>query len=47
MALPREEMDRRIDEHFRFEADDNVDGVLATLAGDVEDDIVCHPGGPT
>ncbi|WP_343573515.1 MULTISPECIES: ester cyclase [Pseudomonas] len=47
MALPREEMDRRIDEHFRFEADDNVDGVLATLAGDVEHDIVGHPGGPT
>lgn len=47
MALPRDEMDRRIDEHFRFEADDNVDGVLATLAADVEHDIVGHPGGPT
>lgn len=47
MALPREEMDRKIDEHFRFEADDNVDGVLATLALDVEHDIVGQPGGPT
>lgn len=47
MALPREEMDRKIDEHFRFEADDNVEGVLATLAQDVEHDIVGHPGGPT
>jgi uncharacterized protein len=47
MALTRGEMDRKIDEHFRFEAQDNVAGVLATLAPDVEHDIVGWPTGPT
>lgn len=47
MKLTREEMDRRIDEHFAFEAADNVEGVLATLAPDVEHDIVGAPTGPT
>ncbi len=36
-----------MDEHFRFEAEDNVEGVLATLAPDVEHDIVGSPTGPT
>ena len=47
MALTRSEMDRKIDEHFGFEAHDDVEGVLATLAPDVEHDIVGWPGGPT
>ena len=47
MALTRTDMDRKIDEHFGFEARDDVAGVLATLAGDVEHDIVGWPGGPT
>ena len=47
MALTPAQMDRRIDEHFRFEANDDVDGVLATLAPDAEHDIVGHPTGPT
>lgn len=47
MTLSRMEMDRRINEHFGFEATDNVDGVLATLATDVEHDIVGSPTGPT
>ncbi|MCY1277427.1 SnoaL-like polyketide cyclase [compost metagenome] len=47
MAMSHDEMDRRIDEHFRFEAEDDVEGVLATLAPDVEHDIVGNPGGPT
>ena len=38
MALSRSEMDRRIDEHFGYEARDDVAGVLATLAEDVEPD---------
>jgi hypothetical protein len=46
MSLSREEMDRRIDEHFGFEASDNVEGVLATLDVDVEHDIVGWPAGP-
>jgi hypothetical protein len=46
MALTRNEMDRRIDEHFAFEARDDVEGVLATLAEDAEHDIVGWPAGP-
>ena len=46
MPLTREQMDRRIDEHFGFEARDDVEGVLATLAPDVEHDIVGWPSGP-
>jgi predicted ester cyclase len=47
MAMTREEMDRKIDEHFGFEARDDVEGVLATLSSDVEHDIVGWPSGPT
>lgn len=47
MALSPGEMDRRIDQHFGFEATDNVEGVLATLAPDAEHDIVGWPTGPT
>ena len=47
MALTPQEMDRKIDEHFGFEAADNVEGVLATLTEDVEHDIVGLPTGPT
>lgn len=47
MALTHSEMDRSIDEHFGYEARDDVDGVLATLAPDVEHDIVGWPAGPT
>ncbi|HEY0523275.1 MAG TPA: nuclear transport factor 2 family protein [Stellaceae bacterium] len=47
MAMTRKEMDRKIDEHFGFEARDDVEGVLATLAPDAEHDIVGWPSGPT
>ena len=47
MALSREEMDRSIDEHFAFEARDDVHGVLATLSPEVEHDIVGWPAGAT
>jgi hypothetical protein len=47
MAMTPSEMDRKLDEHFGFEAQDNVEGVLATLADDAEHDIVGLPGGPT
>src|SRR5688500_12544916 len=47
MSLTAEQMDRKIDEHFRFEAADNVEGVLATLAPDATHDIVGYPTGPT
>jgi len=47
MALTREQMDRMIDEHFGYEASDNVEGVLSTLTEDVVHDIVGSPTGPT
>ncbi|MGQ0525809.1 MAG: ester cyclase [Betaproteobacteria bacterium] len=43
----RNEMDRRMDEHFGYEARDDVAGVLSTLAPDVVHDIVGWPTGPT
>ena len=47
MAMTREEMDRKIDEHFGFEAQDDVEGVLATLSSDAQHDIVGWPHGAT
>jgi hypothetical protein len=40
-------MDQKLDEHFHYEATDNVEGVLATLTPDAEHDIVGNPAGPT
>ena len=47
MPLTPEQMDEKIDKHFGFEAADDIDGVLATLAHDAEHDIVGWPTGPT
>lgn len=47
MSLTPAQMDRKMDEHFGFEAADNVEGVLATLAPDATHDIVGWPAGPT
>lgn len=47
MGLTAREMDRALDEHFGFEQSDDVEGVIATLAPDVEHDIVGWPGGPS
>ena len=47
MPLSRAEMDRKMDEHFGYEARDDVEGVLSTLTHDVEHDIVGSPTGPT
>ena len=47
VSMTREEMDMKVDEHFAFEAEDDVAGVLATLSRDVEHDIVGWSGGPT
>ncbi|HKR24859.1 MAG TPA: ester cyclase [Allosphingosinicella sp.] len=46
MVLTPAQMDAKLDAHFGFEAADDVEGVLATLAEDVEHDIVGWPGGP-
>jgi predicted ester cyclase len=47
MRLTPGQMDQKMDEHFGFEAHDDVEGVLATLTDDVEHDIVGWPTGPT
>ncbi|HET6493172.1 MAG TPA: nuclear transport factor 2 family protein [Burkholderiales bacterium] len=45
--LTQAEMDRRMDEHFAYEAHDDVEGVVSTLASDATHDIVGWPAGPT
>ena len=47
MALTPAQMDEKIDQHFDFEARDDIEGVLATLAPDAEHDIGSYPTGPT
>jgi hypothetical protein len=47
MALTPAEMDEKLDEHFSFEAADNVEGVLSTLSDDFDHDIVGWPLGPS
>ncbi len=47
MPLSRAQMDAKMDEHFGYEARDDVEGVLTTLTPDVEHDIVGAPTGPT
>ena len=46
-GLTRGDMDRAIDEHFAYEAADDIEGVLATMAPEVTHDIVGWPTGPT
>lgn len=45
--LTREMMDAKLDEHFGFEARDDIEGVLSTLTEDVVHDIVGWPFGPS
>jgi ketosteroid isomerase-like protein len=45
MGMTREEMDRIVDQHFAFEAADDVDGVLGSLAEGAEHEIVPSPLG--
>ena len=45
MAITRKDMDRAVDEHFAFEANDDVDGVMATLSDNVEHEIIPSPFG--
>lgn len=47
MPLTPRQMDQKLDAHFAFESADDVPGVLATLAADVEHDIVGWPAGPS
>ncbi len=45
MGLTREEMDRIVDQHFAFEAADDVDGVLGSLAEGAEHEVIPSPVG--
>ena len=47
MALTREQMDQKLDEHFGYEATDDVEGVIGTLDKNVEHDVVGWPTGPS
>jgi hypothetical protein len=47
MKLTPQQMDLKLDEHFGFEARDDVHGVMGTLAPDATHDIVGYPTGPT
>ena len=47
MALTRQEMDRKIEEHFGYEMRDDVEGVLGTLAPQAIHDVVGWPSGPS
>ncbi len=41
------QMDLKIKEHFEFEANDDIEGVLETLAPDAVHDVVGWPTGPS
>src|SRR5262245_25543287 len=43
MRMTRQQMDELIDQHFGFEASDDVDGVLGSLADDVRHEAVPSP----
>jgi uncharacterized protein len=45
MRMTRDEMDRAVNEHFGYEAADDLDGVMASLAPEVEHEIVPSPVG--
>jgi hypothetical protein len=47
MRMSREDMDNAVNEHFGYEAADNLDGVMASLAGDIEHEVVPSPMGIT
>lgn len=44
-AMTREAMDAIVNEHFGFEATDDVDGVMGTLADDAEHEVIPSPVG--
>lgn len=46
MPLTQEQMDQKLDEHFGYEASDDIEGVVRTLDEDVEHDVVGWPNGP-
>ena len=45
MSMTRTQMDDLVNEHFGFEAADDVDGVVGTLADDAEHEVIPSPVG--
>lgn len=45
-TISRENMDKLINDHFMYEATDDIEGVLRTLTDDVEHQVVGGPDGP-
>jgi ketosteroid isomerase-like protein len=45
MSMTREQMDALVDEHFRFEAMDDVDGVMNTLMEGADHEVIPSPFG--
>ena len=45
MAMTREQMDEIVSDHFGFEASDDVDGVMGTLADEAEHEVIPSPVG--
>ncbi len=45
MQMTRDQMDALVDEHFRFEATDDVDGVLSTLVEGAVHEVIPSPVG--
>lgn len=45
MSMTRKDMDKAVNEHFGFEAADDLDGVMASLAPEIEHEVVPSPVG--
>jgi ketosteroid isomerase-like protein len=45
-AATREQMDRIVNDHFGFEATDDIEGVMGSLAPDAEHQVIPSPVGP-
>jgi ketosteroid isomerase-like protein len=45
-TISRENMDKLVNDHFMYEATDDVEGVLRTLTDDAEHQVVGGPDGP-
>ena len=45
MTMTREQMDEVVNDHFGFEATDDIDGVMGTLTDDAEHEVIPSPVG--
>ena len=45
MSMTREQMDALVNQHFAFEATDDVDGVMSSLADSVQHEVIPSPVG--